>query len=139
MGSHLREQGARLRNVDDREQARYDDREMMSVTLSRAKTGTLFARANGAQGRNRTTDTAIFSRMLYQLSYLGTARAWARERRFIVRLACSVYPSGIGPKTYEMTVIPRYRHLPGSEKTWMAGTKPGHDGNDTFSKPWAGC
>ncbi len=28
--------------------------------------------ANGAQGRNRTTDTAIFSRMLYQLSYLGT-------------------------------------------------------------------
>ena len=28
---------------------------------------------NGAQGRNRTTDTAIFSRMLYQLSYLGAA------------------------------------------------------------------
>ncbi len=27
---------------------------------------------NGAQGRNRTTDTAIFSRMLYQLSYLGS-------------------------------------------------------------------
>jgi hypothetical protein len=26
----------------------------------------------GAQGRNRTSDTAIFSRMLYQLSYLGT-------------------------------------------------------------------
>ncbi len=26
---------------------------------------------NGAQGRSRTTDTAIFSRMLYQLSYLG--------------------------------------------------------------------
>ena len=29
---------------------------------------------NGAQGRNRTTDTAIFSRMLYQLSYLGRSR-----------------------------------------------------------------
>jgi hypothetical protein len=29
----------------------------------------------GAQGRNRTTDTAIFSRMLYQLSYLGVVRA----------------------------------------------------------------
>ncbi len=28
-------------------------------------------RKDGAQGRNRTTDTAIFSRMLYQLSYLG--------------------------------------------------------------------
>lgn len=26
---------------------------------------------DGAQGRDRTTDTAIFSRMLYQLSYLG--------------------------------------------------------------------
>jgi hypothetical protein len=30
---------------------------------------------HGAQGRDRTTDTAIFSRMLYQLSYLGAARA----------------------------------------------------------------
>ena len=30
-------------------------------------------RGDGAQGRNRTTDTAIFSRMLYQLSYLGPA------------------------------------------------------------------
>ncbi len=28
---------------------------------------------NGAQDWNRTSDTAIFSRMLYQLSYLGTA------------------------------------------------------------------
>ena len=26
---------------------------------------------NGARGRDRTTDTAIFSRMLYQLSYPG--------------------------------------------------------------------
>ena len=31
----------------------------------------------GAQGRNRTTDTAIFSRMLYQLSYLGVRCGWA--------------------------------------------------------------
>ena len=30
---------------------------------------------NGAQGRNRTTDTRIFSPLLYQLSYLGLARA----------------------------------------------------------------
>jgi hypothetical protein len=28
---------------------------------------------NGAQGRGRTTDTTIFSRVLYQLSYLGMA------------------------------------------------------------------
>ncbi len=35
-------------------------------------------KANGAQGRNRTTDTAIFSRMLYQLSYLG-AECWYKS------------------------------------------------------------
>jgi hypothetical protein len=47
---------------------------------------------SGAQGRDRTTDTAIFSRMLYQLSYLGTSgREAAWERRFIVRLACPVH------------------------------------------------
>ena len=38
-------------------------------------------RENGAQGRNRTSDTAIFSRMLYQLSYLGLARLAAKRRR----------------------------------------------------------
>jgi hypothetical protein len=27
---------------------------------------------DGAQGRNRTTDTMIFSHVLYRLSYLGT-------------------------------------------------------------------
>ena len=27
--------------------------------------------SGGAQGRNRTTDTVIFSHVLYQLSYLG--------------------------------------------------------------------
>ncbi len=28
---------------------------------------------DGAQGRDRTTDTVIFSHVLYQLSYLGIA------------------------------------------------------------------
>jgi hypothetical protein len=28
----------------------------------------------GAQGRNRTTDTVIFSHVLYQLSYLGAGK-----------------------------------------------------------------
>ena len=32
---------------------------------------------SGAQGRNRTTDTRIFSPLLYQLSYLGAGRACA--------------------------------------------------------------
>ena len=34
---------------------------------------------SGAQGRDRTADTAIFSRMLYQLSYLGLPGAVARN------------------------------------------------------------
>ena len=33
---------------------------------------------NGAQGRNRTTDTVIFSHVLYQLSYLGADPARRR-------------------------------------------------------------
>jgi hypothetical protein len=36
-----------------------------------------YTELNGAQGRDRTTDTAIFSRMLYQLSYLGMSRRGA--------------------------------------------------------------
>jgi hypothetical protein len=35
---------------------------------------------NGAQGRDRTTDTAIFNRMLYQLSYLGAEPRTGRIR-----------------------------------------------------------
>ena len=36
---------------------------------------------NGAQGRIRTTDTRIFSAMLYQLSYLGTVSREREDRR----------------------------------------------------------
>ena len=44
---------------------------------------------DGAQGRNRTSDTAIFSRMLYQLSYLGTARQ--RDRALIDKAVLAVH------------------------------------------------
>ena len=36
-------------------------------------------RNNGAQGRDRTTDTRIFSPLLYQLSYLGNATRKMRQ------------------------------------------------------------
>ena len=36
---------------------------------------------SGARGRDRTTDTAIFSRMLYQLSYPGIFRAADKRRK----------------------------------------------------------
>ncbi len=48
---------------------------------------------NGAQGRDRTTDTAIFSRMLYQLSYLGIpGRAEGRCERAVYREVGSACP-----------------------------------------------
>ena len=34
----------------------------------------------GAEGQNRTADTVIFSHVLYQLSYLGTAGRHVRRR-----------------------------------------------------------
>ena len=43
----------------------------------------------GAQGRDRTADTAIFSRMLYQLSYLGKAR-FAREGGLLIAVIAAV-------------------------------------------------
>ena len=56
---------------------------------------------NGAQGRNRTTDTVIFSHVLYQLSYLGAeARRTAGLReRAVYRDSVSACPdeaSGTG-------------------------------------------
>jgi hypothetical protein len=52
-------------------------------------------RKNGAQGRNRTTDTAIFSRMLYQLSYLGVSERpkGLSSGRFIVAPDRDVHPA----------------------------------------------
>ncbi len=53
----------------------------------------------GAQGRDRTADTVIFSHVLYQLSYLGarTARTGRRERSGSLTAALvAVHPFGIG-------------------------------------------
>ncbi len=44
-----------------------------------------FSAADGGQGRNRTTDTRIFSPLLYQLSYLAVA-----ARRLLDRSASVV-------------------------------------------------
>ncbi len=56
---------------------------IMRKKLRKAQTATSrsvrrCSKENGAQGRNRTTDTAIFSRMLYKLSYLGAPGASRR-------------------------------------------------------------
>jgi hypothetical protein len=48
----------------------------------------VFIVENGAQGRIRTTDTRIFSPLLYQLSYLGIpAKAAGRHDDVPPRLA----------------------------------------------------
>jgi hypothetical protein len=50
-------------------------------------TGKLVPEMRGAQGRNRTTDTRIFSPLLYQLSYLGFPAAVPLEAGLIRVLA----------------------------------------------------
>ena len=48
---------------------------------------------SGARGRGRTADTAIFSRMLYQLSYPGIIRTNADKAGLLARLAIAVQPA----------------------------------------------
>src|SRR6185437_601959 len=57
--------------------------------------------SDGAQGRNRTTDTVIFSHVLYQLSYLGAAPGgpW-----LIANIAPTVQP---GPPSRGLSRAPR--------------------------------
>jgi hypothetical protein len=52
---------------------------------------------NGAQGRDRTTDTVIFSHVLYQLSYLGaeTRRtAGKNEAGGVIEAQCGTVQNG---------------------------------------------
>ena len=46
---------------------------------------------NGAQGRDRTADTVIFSHVLYQLSYLGSRKAGARPVRATRPLTLAIF------------------------------------------------
>ena len=52
----------------------------------------------GAQGRNRTIDTRIFSPLLYRLSYLGKRRIYLIElfgttvNRFLLEEKCGFFP-----------------------------------------------
>ena len=58
-----------------------DKADHRSMADSRNKKGSEFnsepLRIRGAQGRNRTVDTRIFSPLLYRLSYLGgSTKEW---------------------------------------------------------------
>ncbi len=52
---------------------------LQGIAERAAKRNHMMWNEDGAQGRNRTTDTVIFSHVLYQLSYLG-AGATANDR-----------------------------------------------------------
>ena len=55
----------------------------------------------GAQGRNRTTDTVIFSHVLYQLSYLGADLAESEDQGERGGYRGSFLPCpGTGPATH---------------------------------------
>lgn len=88
-----------------RERVTRADLGLVSFVLQRGKS------VVGAQGRNRTTDTAIFSRMLYQLSYLGVLQERGQSPssgRFIVGRERPVHPAsregcaGRGPAVYKV-------------------------------------
>ena len=47
----------------------------LSLTADASRGSSKLFEKNGGEGRNRTVDTTIFSRMLYQLSYLAIGQA----------------------------------------------------------------
>ena len=75
----------------------------MNVEIRQARCG----EKNGAQGRDRTADTAIFSRMLYQLSYLGPrlAAASAGSGRAPLTLVFRPVQPGIGGRTRDAVAL----------------------------------
>ena len=63
----------------------------------RSSAGAFLGTKSGAEGRPRSADTAIFSRVLYQLSYLGKRRLDAfLERR------PTVGETGLEPVTFRV-------------------------------------
>ena len=74
---------------------------------------------NGAQGWNRTSDTAIFSRMLYQLSYLGVLRQNAEQAGVIVGSNGAVQPmrqDSSRPVSLAQTLVAKQKFAIGSAK-----------------------
>src|SRR5439155_15762809 len=122
-------------NVGDK--ASRDNQEMMSATSSGAKPGiaVMCKRKNGAQGRNRTTDTAIFSRMLYQLSYLGTSKASGTWEPAVYSQAGQACP----PCFACLSGIARRATTDGYAWRGLASTSPQIAGNRAYSAPRPRC
>ena len=71
-----------------------------------------FIRKSGGQGRNRTSDTVIFSHVLYQLSYLASRRRVSTSVRTstITCRICCIDPSAGPSYSGESTFWPRSEH-----------------------------
>ena len=78
-GAHLKLRADRFGEPSVKQDLHSSPR-LHSFLLALGVAGNEVNEESGAQGRDRTTDTAIFSHVLYQLSYLGAPRAKAAER-----------------------------------------------------------
>ncbi len=58
---------------------------------------------NGGQGRGRTADTAIFSRVLYQLSYLTAAASGEAGNEMADSKSTGADLTGFEPATFTLT------------------------------------
>jgi hypothetical protein len=70
----------------------------------------------GGEGQNRTVDTTIFSRMLYQLSYLATRGPRAQGKTAIIACEIARALALARPGTRQLDAHPRPSH-PGQAPT----------------------
>ena len=85
----------------------------ISLTTTHGEKANHLKEIVGAQGRSRTADTAIFSRMLYQLSYLGIpARREGRAERAGYRISIAACPYGWTRKKETSPGTSPARHAP---------------------------
>ena len=75
--------------------------------------------ADGAQGRDRTADTVIFSHVLYQLSYLGARDRAGRPSKLVLSDAAG----GAERATRSLTVAFFAVH-PAKRLTWASAGGP---------------
>ena len=81
--------------------------------------------SGGAQGRNRTSDTRIFSPLLYQLSYLGLPAGIRRKPRLIENIRKPVQPrNSIGNRLFRLCFFGFRRLLGGVAGNPIAFIEP---------------
>jgi hypothetical protein len=90
-------------------------------------------RSSGGQGRNRTTDTRIFSPLLYRLSYLATFLQMLRTSRalcsfvatrFVSALAVDPYKPISAKQAIRRHLITGLRRLPRNQGILVAALRP---------------